>query len=207
MKFIDPATWARRAQYQLFRTYANPHFSLTARVDITGFVRKTQAEGGSLFNGVVYAIMTTANDIPEFRTRFRDDQVVEHETVHASYTVPLADELFGFCETVYVRDRDAFTAACTAATAAAREQLALGGNTTAADHWIYLSCLPWLDFTAVQHPVPNSEDCIPRIAWGKITEKDGRWSMPVNLQAHHALMDGHHAAKFYDDLATCLNRA
>jgi len=41
-------------------------------------------------------------------------------------------------------------------------------------------------------------DSIPRFAWGKFF-KEGRFlKMPLNVQAHHALMDGIHVGKFYE---------
>ncbi|MCF8468942.1 MAG: hypothetical protein K9G33_16200, partial [Sneathiella sp.] len=159
-----------------------------------------RADGLPLFNTVLHAVMTTANDIREFRTRFRGQTIIEHDVVHASYTVPIANDQFAFCETRYVRDWKAFDENGRRATEIAKTQGELTDKTAGEDHWIYLSCMPWLDFTAVQHPVPNAEDCIPRIAWGKMTEEGGRWHMAVNLQAHHALMDGLHAAKFFEGL-------
>ena len=200
MKHIDLATWERRRQYELFRSFDFPHLSLTARIDVSDFYQKAKAEELSLFNAVLFAIMTTANDIPEFRTRFRGQTIVEHDVVHASYTVPIANDHFAFCETQYMRGWAAFDQKCREATDIAKTQGELSDKTSGEDHWIYLSCMPWLDFTSAHHPVPNAEDCIPRIAWGKITEEGNRWHMAVNLQVHHALMDGLHAAKFFEGL-------
>lgn len=44
------------------------------------------------------------------------------------------------------------------------------------------------------------EDFVPRLAWGRFEERDNRLLMPLNVQAHHALIDGIHIAK----LITCL---
>jgi chloramphenicol O-acetyltransferase type A len=41
-------------------------------------------------------------------------------------------------------------------------------------------------------------DSAPRITFGKITEADGRCTMPVSIHAHHALADGLHVAQFVD---------
>ncbi|TNE35147.1 MAG: chloramphenicol acetyltransferase [Alphaproteobacteria bacterium] len=197
-KEIDPAGWPRRAHYELFRAAAMPHMSLTARVDVTAFHAAVKAENGSLFAGVLYAALKAANDIPEMRIRFRDRRIIEHERIHASYTVPLSGDRFGFCETLYSQDRKSFEAAMREAIATATAIDELTENTTESDHWIYSSCMPWLDFTGAQQPVASADDCIPRIVWGKIVERDGRREMAVNLQAHHALVDGLHAARFFE---------
>ena len=82
----------------------------------------------------------------------------------------------------------------------ARQQTTLNIETAGEDHWIYLSCLPWLDFTAMTHPLQDKDDCIPRIAWGRIVEEEDRARVSVNLQAHHAIMDGLHAARLFQEI-------
>jgi chloramphenicol O-acetyltransferase type A len=47
------------------------------------------------------------------------------------------------------------------------------------------------------HPLPlNPLDSVPRVAWGRFEERGNRLFMPLNVQAHHALIDGIHIAKF-----------
>ena len=197
---IDIETWERREQYLLFRSMDVPHFSLTAPVEIMPLVEKARKDKRSLFNAVLYGIMLTVNGIPEFRTRFRGEAVIRHRVVHPSFTVPIANDHFAFCEALYQEDWPTFDAEVTAAKEQASRQTKLSDDIAGEDQWIYLSCMPWLDFTGATHPLQNKDDCIPRIAWGKIIEEDDRARVSVNLQAHHALMDGLHAAKFYEGL-------
>ncbi len=206
MKLIDVENWERRGQYHLFRSFSSPHLSTTVRIDVTEFRAIALAKELSLFRSVLFAIMKTANSIPELRTRFAGDDVYEYDLVHPSFTVPISDESFAFCETSYVPDWTEFDHLCKLQTDQAVRQTELTPDATKdEDHWIFLSCAPWLDFTSTHHPVPNAEDCIPRIAWGKITEELGTWRMAVNLQVHHALVDGLHVAKFYKGLETNLS--
>jgi len=198
LRIIDLKTWERRQQYELFRSYAFPHFSLTVKLDITGFVQMTKSKNISMFSTVLFAIMRAANDIPEFRTRFIHDRIFEYDVVHPSYTVPIANNHFAFCETEYSDDWNIFDENCRQATKKAKEQAELIENTAEIQHWIYTSCAPWLDFTSGTHPASSADDCIPRISWGKVTENADRWFMPVNMQVHHALMDGYHAGKFFE---------
>ncbi|PHQ70141.1 MAG: hypothetical protein COB93_06285 [Sneathiella sp.] len=200
MKKIDLSTWERKRQYELFRSYTFPHFSLTVRLDITEFVEMAKAEKISRFNAVLFAVMKAANNIPEFRTRFHQEQIVEYDIVHPSYTVPIANDHFAFCDAEYSNDWATFDRNCRHSSEQARAQPELADNAAETQHWIYTSCTPWLDFSAATHPVANADDCIPRIAWGKITNDRDRWHLPVNLQVHHALMDGFHAGKFYEYL-------
>ena len=203
-KVITLDTWPRREQYLLFRGQEFPHFSLTAPVDITAARKRTRADGLSIFNVTLFCLMKTVNAIPEFRTRFRGETVIEHDIVHASFTVPIGGDGFAFCQTSFVDDWPSFNALCHETVAAAKRQTALDDEIAGEDQWIYLSCMPWIDFTAITHPLAGKDDCIPRIAWGKIVEDGARARISVNLQVHHALMDGYHAAKFYELLEKTL---
>lgn len=40
----------------------------------------------------------------------------------------------------------------------------------------------------------------PRINWGKYVTRDGRTTLPVSLFVNHALADGLHISRFYENL-------
>ena len=64
---------------------------------------------------------------------------------------------------------------------------------------IRYSVLPWMDFTSIDHARDfATRDSAPKITFGKITESNGRRTMPVSIHAHHALADGLHVAQFAD---------
>ncbi len=200
MKIIDMETWPRRSQFAFFRGLANPHFSLTAPVDATVLMERLKPAGVSPFNAALFAIMGAANAVPALRMRFRGDRVVEHDTVHASVTVPIENQGFGFCDIEYTPDWGAFDARCRERVARARAQRELTDHAAGEDRWIFLSCLPWVGFTAMTNPTAGPDDCIPRITWGRIERRDGGWRMPVAVEVHHALVDGLHAGQFFAEL-------
>jgi len=206
VKIIDTETWPRRSQYTFFRQVANPHFALTARADASRLMEVEKQAGVSIFNAALHAIMQAANSVPELRTRFSGEDVHEYETVHASVTVPIEDDQFAFCDIRFAPDWRRFDENCRAEMARAREQSELTDEIAGEAEWIYLSCLPWLHFTAMTHPVDGPEDCIPRIGWGKIERDGNRWMMPVGIQVHHALVDGRHVGQFFQALDARLNR-
>ena len=66
----------------------------------------------------------------------------------------------------------------------------------------FISTLPWLHYSALIQPVAGGEESNPRITWGQYRQDGaGRVSLPVTLLAHHALVDGIHIARFYQNLA------
>ena len=66
---------------------------------------------------------------------------------------------------------------------------------------IHYSALPWVAFTSFSHARNwRREDSVPKIVFGKYTERDGHRLMPVSVEVHHALMDGLHVGRFLERL-------
>jgi chloramphenicol O-acetyltransferase type A len=51
------------------------------------------------------------------------------------------------------------------------------------------------------HPV----DSIPRISWGKYFRDDNLIKMPLSVQVHHALMDGFHVGRYFQQVQKYLD--
>ena len=79
--------------------------------------------------------------------------------------------------------------------------LALGGwLDREQERLLFVSCVPWLSYTALVQPTPVPADSNPRITWGKYDRQGERILLPVSLLANHALVDGIHIARFYQAL-------
>jgi chloramphenicol O-acetyltransferase type A len=208
MRTIDLTTWSRRDHFKLFTTWATPHFNLCANVDVTAFRPAVKARDASFTVAMAYIITRAANSIPEFRTRIRmnledEHEVVEHAIIHSGITLLQDDDLFTFCTFDYDDD---FATYC--ANAAGHIAYARAHPTTeneARDDLIYMSAIPWVAFTGCIHPVMSWGDSVPRFAWGKFFEEGDRSKMPLNLQVHHGLIDGIHAARFYEAVQVYLS--
>lgn len=198
MRSIDLEAWPRREHFGLFRNYHQSHFDMCAPVDVTAFRPAVKEAGASLNTAIVYVLGRAANDVAEFRLRIRDDAVVEHDEVHPAPVVMVDGGVFTFAFFEYSEDFAAFSDAVAEATARAREHPSLA-DPPDRDDLLFMTAIPWVAFTAFSHPIPTApEDSIPRFAWGKITERDRRLELPLNVQAHHALMDGLHMGRYYE---------
>ena len=56
-----------------------------------------------------------------------------------------------------------------------------------------------LSYSNLIQPVPIPADSNPRITWGKYFEETGRVFIPVTVLCHHALVDGVHIGRFYNN--------
>lgn len=186
---IDLDTWPRAAQFRFFRTYDRPHYATTVRLDVTHLMRR-KGDGVSPYRACLYAIGAGIHAVPELTMRFRGDQVLAHDMITLSMTVPTHAGSFGYGYVPFVADFATFEAQAQRLIEAVAAGGALGANNGERDDLAYLSCMPWLDYTAINNALPGPDDCIPRISWGKFVDQGDRWDMAMTLEVHHALVDG-----------------
>ncbi len=197
MRYIDMQSWPRREHFKLFSAFDHPHAGLCANVDLTTFYPVVKQRGYSITVAIVYALSRAANAIPEFRYRIRAGKVVEHEIVHPSITILANEDLFSFCALDYVEEFSLFAARAAERMAYAKEHPTLKDE-PGQDDLLFLSAMPWVSFTSVMHPSHfHPADSVPRLVWGKFFEDGALLKMPLNVQGHHALMDGIHIGRFY----------
>jgi chloramphenicol O-acetyltransferase type A len=197
MRYIDMQNWPRREHFKVFSAFDHPHFSMCANVDLTELLSAVKQHGYSITVAIVYVISRSANEIPEFRYRIRAEKVVEHDFVHPATTILTDQDLFSFCTIIYDQDFSLFAARAEEEIAFVQEHPTLESDPELDDR-LYMTAIPWVSFTSFMHPMHlQPADSVPRFAWGKFF-KDGEFlRMPLEVQAHHALMDGVHMGQFY----------
>ncbi|WP_139492684.1 chloramphenicol acetyltransferase [Brevibacillus dissolubilis] len=205
MKYIDMENWPRKNHFHFFSELDYPHFNLCANVDITHFLPYIKERNIPFFRGFLYAAVKTANDIKEFRYRIREGRVVEHELVHPSFTIMTTEDVFSFCHVSYTPDMDHFIRDVTEKIEKSKDQVVLEDE-PGRDDYLFITSIPWVTFTSVTHPIHmNPTDSVPRIAWGKFFEENGKWKIPVSIQAHHAVVDGAHVGEYFIKLQEFLD--
>lgn len=203
---IDLATWPRAETFRLFRTYQRPQYAITSRVDVTRLVTELKSSGVSAYRACIFAIGAGLHAAPELRMRFRGDTVVEHDRVDLSMTVPRPDGSFAYGYVPFDPEWAVFDPLCRKEIADAAVRGGLAANEGFRDDVAYLSCLPWLDFTGLTNAMQGPDECIPRVSWGRFTEAgNGRHSVAMTLEVHHALVDGRHVGQFFETVQTTLD--
>lgn len=197
MQKIDMQSWLRRKHFDLYQSFDHPHWGMCANLDLTNFIPSVKQRDLSITAAIVYVLARVANSIPEFRQRIRADEVVIHDVVHPSITVLLENELFSFCLIEYSEGFAEFAIRASERIAHAQSSPTLDDGPEA-DALLFMTAIPWVSFTSFTHPMHlKPVDSIPRFAWGKFFQEGERLKMPLGVQAHHALIDGIHAGKFY----------
>lgn len=205
MKILDLETWPRKNAFEFFNRYETPQFNICANVNITETYRFLRETGINRFTAIMWLVCRAANDIREIRYRIRDGIVVEHELVHPSFTWLNDDNTLTFCMAEYNRDVGQFFKNVQDSVKGINPNPILADEKTT-DNILYISCLPWVNFTSISHPVKMDDTgAIPRITWGKFTEDKKEWTMPVSVQLHHGLADGYHTGLFFEKFQNLLD--
>jgi len=203
-RYIDIATWPRRDTFEFFRGFDKPYFNVGTSLDVTNLVAEIKKRPGfSLSLAYHYFALRVVNEIEPFRYRLRGDQVLVHDVIHGGTTLLLPDETFIMSYFDYQEEFEQFMNA--AMKAIGEQRAAAAFDPRPEDNRIHFSVLPWIAFTSFSHARNwGREDSVPKMAFGKISEVNGRRMMPFSVEVHHALMDGITVGRYLDRLQEML---
>ena len=215
-KFIDMTRYPRLDHFRHFIAMQQPCVSITSQVDITGWLSRLKVSGCPFFLSFQYAVVRAANRIPEFRQRIVDEEIVEYDYCNPSYIVSLPDDTYRYCNVNvnqpfarYLEESRLKQEAVLHAEHLEEEGDVLG--------LLFISCVPWFNYTEAMMPCPGGSFSNPSFCWGgyksekylaleegRVTEKV-KTTIPVSVFFNHALIDGIHVSRFFDNLSDELN--
>ena len=149
--------------------------------------------------------MRSLNSIDELRLRYVDGEVRQYELIHPTYTVMTNASVFENCKNQMEDNYQDFYKNCHKTIEQTKHQITVNDGYNDSQNYdvYYITCLPWLSYTAMTHPIPENdkESCsVPRICFGKYTEKNGQFILSFNLTVSHALVDGYPCSKALNQL-------
>ncbi len=201
MREIDIETWNRRDHYRFYSAFEESFFGVNVRVDVTRIMKNEH----STFLQYLHYAAQAVNKVENFRLRIQGEKVVLFDEINVSCTIKREDHTFDFSYIKYSEDFDDFRASAQKEIDRIRGSEGLDPGVAGADV-VHYSILPWLDFSSMSHARSYSfQDSCPKISFGKISEEDGRFSMPVSIHVHHGLVDGYHVGKFVEVFQGLLN--
>ncbi len=198
MKRIDLETYPRREHFRNFYGMAYPYVGVTADADVTGLLKLCREKGLSFYLMTLHAAALAADAVSEFRRRIDHGGIIEYDECPTSHTELKPDGTYAYCTLHHHLPLAEYLRKAEKARAAARESGSIEEDEDVQSMY-FISTLPWLHYTALIQPVACGEESNPRIIWGKYAEKDGRVMLPLTVLVHHALADGLHIARFYEE--------
>ena len=196
---IDMSTWPRREIYDFFSPISNPFYSVTFALDVTNLYRYVKERELSFYYALVYLCTQAVNRVEAFLYTIEDGKVRIYDKRQPSFTdLEKGSELFRM---VFVPCEGSLDEFCRAAKAKSESQHFFFDPTAETNDLIYFSCLPWMDVTGLTNERNlDPDDAIPRIAWGKYIDVNGRKQLHISLEINHRLIDGVHLGRFNEEL-------
>lgn len=202
----------RRDRFALFDRMDSPAVNLSFTLDLPDLRPWCKAQGLPPFHVLLCAVLRAVLKVENFRYRILDGEVICIDQLTPSYTVVNQHRDLNFAQFAWSDDLREFVARSLAAREEASNMAALndtyqGMSPRACKNQVFVTCIPWLDFTSIQHPMASlgSPD-IPSIAWGKFRDgSNGRLQLPFSVQAHHGFVDGYHIHQLAQTIATELS--
>ncbi|WP_158678214.1 CatA-like O-acetyltransferase [Pseudoalteromonas sp. T1lg23B] len=203
MKKINLDTWPRAQHFYFFKGFDKPQFNITTNLDLSLLYQYAKSKQYSFTDCYLYCLLKAVNGYKPMRYRIVDELPVEVDELIASTVFLKEDDTFRFIPLMLQRDISEF-----AAHAAKQKQQFL--NKTLLDEQftlretsvaqIHVSILPWFNFSSFEHATTNTSACagIPKFVFGQYQKDSGL--IPLNIEVHHALLDGIHVAQFLTTL-------
>ena len=200
MKKLDLESWNRKEHFEFFSTFDEPFFGVVSEVDCTKAYHFAKSNEISFFAHYLHKTLIAANEIPEFKYRILDDEVVVCEKVHSAATIARPDGTFAFSFAEFDVDFASFQKGLNKEIDAVQNSTGLRFNDDAKRlDALHISSFPWHKLTGLTHSRNfKHPDSVPKITFGKMYAKDDEYKLPVAINVHHGLMDGFHVAKFLE---------
>ena len=199
-RYLDMAAYARRDEYDYFRSLAYPYVGVTVHADITPLHARVRAEGLPFFLSLLYVTSRAANEIPELRQRMRADGIVEYDVCPTSHTVSLGGGRYCYCMLRADCPFDVYLPAAVEAQEAARREASMTESAADAESLFFVSTMPGIVFTSFVQPTPYPADSNPRFMFGKFFAAGDRILLPFSVQVNHALLGGQQLTAFFEAL-------
>ena len=194
--------FTRQSHLDHFGAYDLPVVNVTAECCCGDFVALAKARGWPPFALLLYGIARASLAVEPFRYRLADGEAQRVERLMVGYTVIGVGGNLNFSSFPFDDDWAVFLDRYLADRETARSALTLRAAPLASRDYIFVTCLPWLRFTSIQHPIANQADTsIPSIAVGRFDLAEGKVTFPMSVQAHHGLVDGLHIYQLFARVA------
>ncbi len=209
MHEFDIKNWNRYTQYKWFSSFSNPTYSINKEIDVTNIVKYAKENDKSFFICFLYILTKGLNSVEEMRLRYVNDKIILYDDINPAYTVMTK---LGTFDNVRSRNYDNFDDFYKEAKekiekAKNEKEISKVYNDESLYNEYYITCLPWLDFAAITHPIPDDKESlsVPRVCFGKYHKVNDRYKMMLNITVSHAFVDGYPLSQAFINIQNYLD--
>ena len=173
--------WSRGDLFQFYIDKMRIVMSLTVDMDVTNLKAYSKKHHLDFYPLMVWVVSKVINAHDEFKYSWdADGNLIKWDFVSPSYTD-------------FHTDDENFTKMVT------EHAEAILANQPA--NFFDVSCLPWVKYAHFDvHVFDEGKFLAPVVTWGKYEQKDGKLIMPLTMNIHHAVADGFHLSRFFNEV-------
>ncbi|MBO4812999.1 hypothetical protein J5491_02510 [Candidatus Saccharibacteria bacterium] len=210
MQTIDINQWERQKTYLWFKEFSNSTYGMNVRIDVTKLLKHTREKKESFFIDLLYIVVKSLDSVEEMRMRLVDGEPVIYDDVTPAYTVMTEAGVFENVRHEKGNSFKEFYEIASREIESAKKQSEIKKENYNPENCYseyYITCVPWADFTSFKDPIPDdkSSASIPRVCWGKYTEKDGKYELTMSITVDHMFVDGYPLAMAFNKIQELLN--
>lgn len=198
---IKEIDFKRKEIFSHYHEGSNPFIIITVPIEVTNIVNYCKLHK-HFYATMGYLITKTCNDIDSFKYRYQNGKFYYCDILKSNYTQMKQDGDIGYFSVPYNEDYNEYIKEQTDT-----EYRFINNNKyeTGFDlDEVWLSCVPWFNFTGLVPPF-NKEVTVPQFIWDKYQLKDDKYYLNLTILVHHGFADGSHIATFIKKLETNIN--
>lgn len=203
---VNLNTWNRGKLFQFYTNKMRIVMSLTVDIDVTNLKIYSKKKDIGFYPAMLWVVSKAINAHDEFKYSWdMDGNLIQWDYVSPSYTdfheedenfskmvTEYSDNLFVFCSRVKA-DRERY-----------KNDRAILENQPM--NFFDVSCLPWVKYKHFDvHVFDEGKFLAPVVTWGKYAQENGRLIMPLTMNIHHAVADGFHLSRFFNEVQDVIN--
>lgn len=204
---VDLDKWDRGELFRFYMDQMRIVMSLTVDIDVAPLLHYVKARSLKFYPAMIWVVSKVINAHDEFKYGWNEDgELIRWDFVSPSYTGFNGEmERFSKFVTEYTDDFADFY--CRAAADLERHRTMPGFAEKQPPNFFDLSCLPWVRYRHFDvHVFDQGKFLAPVVTWGKYEAQDGKALMPLSMNIHHAVADGFHLSRFFNEVQEIIDR-
>ena len=199
-------SWDRGKLFQFYINNMRIVMSLTVEISVTPLDAYIKDHHLKFYPSMLWVVSRVINAHDEFKYSWDEEgHLIKWDSVSPSYAdFHQEDQNFTKLVTEYSDDLFEFHARFLAD----REQYknARAVMERQPPNFFDASCLPWVRYQHFDvHVFDEGKFLAPVVTWGKYEREHGELMMPLTMNIHHAVADGFHLSRFFNEVQEVIN--
>ncbi len=204
---IDLDAWDRGKLFRFYIDNLRNVMSMTVDIDVTNLKTFTQVHGMKFYPTMMWIISKVINLHDEFKYGWDSDgDLIRWDYVSPYYAdfrkedenfvklvTEFSDDIYEF-HNRFLADKEKY------------KNLKAFDLTDIPKNTFDVSCLPWVKYKSFDiHVFDSGTYLAPVVTWGKYNLENERYVMPLSMNIHHAVADGYHLCRFFNEVQSLIN--